>query len=62
MSDPERVSLAFIWDTESPKFSRRTFMGTMAFAAAAGLVAACGSSRLGRCGREVTVRCCVSAR
>jgi len=44
MSDPERVSLAFIWDTDSPKFSRRTFMGTMAFAAAAGFVAACGSS------------------
>jgi spermidine/putrescine transport system substrate-binding protein len=42
--EPDRVSLAFIWDTESPRFSRRTFLGTMAFAAAAGLAAACGSS------------------
>jgi spermidine/putrescine transport system substrate-binding protein len=42
--EPDRVSLAFIWDTDSPRFSRRTFMGTMAFAAAAGFVAACGSS------------------
>ena len=30
MSDPDRVSLAFIWDTASPHFSRRTFMKTMA--------------------------------
>ena len=44
MSDPDRVSLAFIWDTDSPRFSRRTFMKTMAFASAAGFVAACGSS------------------
>ncbi len=44
MSDPDRVSLAFIWDTESPHFSRRTFMRTMAFASAAGFMAACGSS------------------
>ena len=44
MSDPDRVSLAFIWDTDSPHFSRRTFMRTMAFASAAGFVAACGSS------------------
>ena len=44
MSDPDRVSLAFIWDTASPHFSRRTFMRTMAFASAAGFVAACGSS------------------
>jgi spermidine/putrescine transport system substrate-binding protein len=44
MSEPDRVSLAFIWDTDSPRFSRRAFMGTMAFAAAAGLAAACGSS------------------
>jgi spermidine/putrescine transport system substrate-binding protein len=44
MSDPDRVNLAFIWDTESPLFSRRTFMRTMAFASAAGFVAACGSS------------------
>jgi spermidine/putrescine transport system substrate-binding protein len=43
-NEPDRVSLAFIWDTDSPRFSRRTFMGTMAFAAAAGLAAACGSS------------------
>jgi spermidine/putrescine-binding protein len=47
MSDPDRVSLAFIWDTESPHFSRRTFMRTMAFASAAGFVAACGSSSKG---------------
>jgi spermidine/putrescine-binding protein len=45
MSEPDRVSLAFIWDTDSPRFSRRTFGKTMAFAAAAGFVAAaCGSS------------------
>lgn len=42
MSEPDRVSLAFIWDTASPRFSRRTFMKTMAFASAAGFVAACG--------------------
>ena len=42
--DPERVSLAFIWDTASPRFSRRSFMRTMAFASAAGFLAACGSS------------------
>jgi spermidine/putrescine-binding protein len=44
MSEPDRVSLAFIWDTDSPRFSRRTFGKTMAFAAAAGFIAACGSS------------------
>ena len=44
MSDPDRVNLAFIWDTDSPHFSRRTFMRTMAFASAAGFAAACGSS------------------
>ena len=45
MSDSERVSLAFIWDTQSPRFNRRSFMRTMAFASAAGFVAAaCGSS------------------
>ncbi|HEV7527234.1 MAG TPA: spermidine/putrescine ABC transporter substrate-binding protein [Acidimicrobiia bacterium] len=44
MSDPDRVNLAFIWDTTSPHFSRRTFMRTMAFASAAGFAAACGSS------------------
>jgi spermidine/putrescine transport system substrate-binding protein len=44
MSEPDRVSLAFIWDTDSPRFSRRTFGKTMAFAAAAGFMAACGSS------------------
>ena len=44
MSDPDRVNLAFIWDTDSPHFSRRTFMRTMAFAGAAGFVAACGGS------------------
>jgi putrescine transport system substrate-binding protein len=47
MSEPDRVSLAFIWDTDSPRFSRRTFMRTMAFASAAGFVAACGSSKGG---------------
>ena len=40
MSEPDRVSIAFIWDTDSPHFSRRTFMRTMAFASAAGFVAA----------------------
>jgi putrescine transport system substrate-binding protein len=44
MSDPDRVNLAFIWDTASPHFSRRTFMRTMAFVSAAGFAAACGSS------------------
>jgi spermidine/putrescine-binding protein len=44
MTDPDRVNLAFIWDTDSPNFSRRTFMRTMAFASAAGFAAACGSS------------------
>jgi spermidine/putrescine-binding protein len=44
MSEPDRVSLAFIWDKTSPRFSRRTFMKTMGFAAAAGFAAACGSS------------------
>jgi len=44
MSEPDRVSLAFIWDTASPHFSRRTFVRTMAFASAAGFAAACGSS------------------
>ena len=48
MSEPDRVSLAFIWDTDSPRFSRRTFGKTMAFAAAAGFVAACGSSSGGK--------------
>ena len=44
MSEPDRVSLAFIWDTDSTRFSRRTFVKTMAFASAAGFMAACGSS------------------
>ncbi len=45
MSDSERVSVAFIWDTNSPRFNRRSFMRTMAFASAAGFAAAaCGSS------------------
>ena len=48
MSEPDRVSLAFIWDTASPRFSRRTFMKTMGFAAAAGFAAACGSSGSGK--------------
>jgi spermidine/putrescine-binding protein len=47
MSEPDRVSLAFIWDTDSPRFSRRTFVKTMAFASAAGFMAACGSSSSG---------------
>jgi spermidine/putrescine-binding protein len=45
MSEPDRVSLAFIWDTDSTRFSRRAFVKTMAFASAAGFVAACGSSK-----------------
>jgi spermidine/putrescine transport system substrate-binding protein len=45
--EPDRVSLAFIWDTDSPRFSRRTVLRTMAFASAAGFVAACGSSSKG---------------
>ncbi|MFM8973195.1 MAG: PotD/PotF family extracellular solute-binding protein, partial [Actinomycetota bacterium] len=44
---PERVSLAFVLDTTSPRFSRRTFLGTLAFASAAGFVAACGGSGSG---------------
>ena len=43
-SDPDRVSLAFVFDKDSPGFSRRSFLGTMAFAGAAGFLAACGSS------------------
>jgi spermidine/putrescine-binding protein len=42
MSKEERLSLAFIWDATSPRFNRRSFMKTMAFASAAGFVAACG--------------------
>src|SRR5262249_44946227 len=42
--DPEKVRLAFLWDADSPGFSRRKFIGTMAFASAAGFLAACGSS------------------
>ncbi len=45
--DPDRVSLAFIFDKDSPGFSRRAFLGTMAFASAAGFVAACGGSSNG---------------
>jgi spermidine/putrescine transport system substrate-binding protein len=41
---PDRVSLAFIWDEDSPGFSRRAFLGTMGFATAAGFIAACGGS------------------
>src|SRR6266576_1134115 len=44
MSDPDRVSLAFIWDVNSPRFSRRSVLKTTAFASAAGFMAACGSS------------------
>ncbi len=44
MSDSERVSLAFIWDVTSPRFNRRSFVKTMAFASAAGFIAACGGS------------------
>ena len=44
MSDPDRVSVAFVWDKASPHFNRRTFMRTMAFVSAAGFAAACGSS------------------
>ena len=47
MSDPDRVNLAFIWDTDSPNFSRRTFMRTMAFVSAAGFAAASEISKLG---------------
>ena len=52
MSDPDRVSVAFIWDTASPHFSRRTFMRTMAFVSAAGFAAACGSSGSGKATTE----------
>ena len=44
MSEPDRVSLAFIWDKDDPGFSRRTFVKTMGFASAAGFIAACGGS------------------
>ena len=47
MSEPDRVSLAFIWDTDSPRFSRRTFMKTMGFAAAAGFARRVRSSSSG---------------
>jgi len=45
--DPERVSLAFVLDATSPRFSRRSFLGTLAFASAAGFVAACGGKSSG---------------
>ncbi len=42
--DPDRVSLAFIWDVNSPRWNRRTFLKTMGFVTAAGFAAAaCGS-------------------
>jgi spermidine/putrescine transport system substrate-binding protein len=44
MSEPDRVSLAFIWDKDDPGFSRRAFIKTMGFASAAGFLAACGGS------------------
>ncbi len=44
MTEPDRVSVAFVFDTNSPRFSRRAFMRTMAFLSAAGFAAACGSS------------------
>ncbi len=40
--DPDRVSMAFLWEVSSPRWNRRTFMKTMGFAAAAGFIAACG--------------------
>ena len=47
MSEPDRVSLAFIWDAASPRFSRRRFLRTMAFASAAAFVAACDRNKGG---------------
>ena len=44
MSEPDRVSLAFLWDKNDPGFSRRAFIRTMGFAGAAGFIAACGGS------------------
>jgi spermidine/putrescine transport system substrate-binding protein len=44
MTEPERVNLAFFWDVNSPRFSRRAFLGTMAFASTAGFLAACGGN------------------
>jgi spermidine/putrescine transport system substrate-binding protein len=42
-TEPDRVSLAFLWDVTSPRWNRRTFFKTMGFAAAAGFaLAACG--------------------
>ena len=49
---PDRVSLAFIRDLTSPRFSRRAFLGTLAFASAAGFAAACGGGSGGRGGTE----------
>jgi spermidine/putrescine-binding protein len=43
MTAEEPLNLAFVWDVESARFSRRAFMQTMAFAAAAGFLASCGS-------------------
>jgi len=48
MSEPDRVSLAFLWDKDDPGFSRRAFIKTMGFASAAGFLAACGSSGSGK--------------
>ena len=44
MSEPDRVSLAFLWDKNDPGFSRRAFIKTMGFAGAAGFIAACSGS------------------
>lgn len=41
----ENVDVAFLWDTDSPRWSRRRFIQTMGFMAAAGYVGiGCGSS------------------
>jgi spermidine/putrescine transport system substrate-binding protein len=48
--EPDRVSLAFIWDKDSPGFSRRAFLGTMGFATAAGFLAACGGGSSSKSG------------
>lgn len=50
MSEPDRVSLAFLWDKDDPGFSRRAFIKTMGFASAAGFIAACGGSSSGKSG------------
>ena len=51
--DPEAVDVAFLWDPLSPRWSRRRFLQTMGFMAAASAVGvSCGSSSKSSSGPE----------